>query len=63
MNNKKYIQDISKKNIINLRRNSSLDSTKSSLRVKKYNYIMNSHPSLKTSKIRVERILLIFQYV
>ena len=34
MNNKKYIQDISKKNI-NLRRNSSLDSTKSSLRVKK----------------------------
>ena len=35
MNNKKYIQDISKKNIINLRRNSSLDSTKSSLRVKK----------------------------
>ena len=35
MNNKKYIQDISKKNNINLRRNSSLDSTKSSLRVKK----------------------------
>ena len=35
MNNKKYIQGISIKNVINLHRNYSLDSTKSSLRVKK----------------------------
>lgn len=50
MNNKKYIQQISKKNNLKLRRNSSLESTKSSLRVKKIQLYNEFTPFVKNTQ-------------
>ena len=58
MKNRYFIQDISRKNIIKLRRNSSLDSTKSSLRVKKIKLHNEYTPFIKiTQNLNLKNVL------
>ena len=60
MNNKFYVQEISDKNQIKLHRNSSLDSTKSSLRVKKIKLHNELSPFIKITQNPNKRNILDF---